>query len=422
MSDYSPYPLLNRKSGLQAVWNYLQSKGQTSLCKAWWLFNEASGNLIDQTANNNDLTASGTPTYRQADYLGLSRAIAFDGTTDYFSIADGAQTGLDLNGAEILTDGGLEVWTGDNLNNWVETESTSTVTKEIVLMHGDAACAKFTIDAINTPAEIKQDNDLEAYTQYTIEFWYKTEATKTCKAYLKNLSTGEYLHSDGTWGAVDNYVTNLSNVVWTKTSFNFTSTTAASYKLGIQGHNAASSSFYIDDISLTECRDAVILVVVKPGADVATNRYLIRKIAVVVGYYFRINQTNGKLTAYISDGVNTTTSGANTAVNDNAYHLFQINYDRDSATGLNIILDGSSDLTVNGDLTAIGNIDNATAFHLGSTEAPINFFLGSIAEVMMLVGSPLPANVLSDAFALFAHKQCLWYPLNTPWTHKKGLH
>lgn len=94
---FSKINLKNRVAGFQAIYNSLQSQGQTGLIKGWWRFDEASGNLIDYSGNNNALTPSGSPTYRQADYLGLARAILFDKTNpDYFKILAAEQTGLDM--------------------------------------------------------------------------------------------------------------------------------------------------------------------------------------------------------------------------------------------------------------------------------------------------------------------------------------
>ena len=50
---------------------------------AVWHMNQASGTLLDSTANNNDVTAAGTPDYAQAGKTGTS--INFDGSTEYFS-------------------------------------------------------------------------------------------------------------------------------------------------------------------------------------------------------------------------------------------------------------------------------------------------------------------------------------------------
>ena len=95
--DFSKIGFRNRAAGLQAVYNYLQSIGKEDCVKGWWLFNEASGNPIDQTVNNNDLIPSGSPIYLQADYLELPKAIKFNkSSSDHFKILPDEQTWLDM--------------------------------------------------------------------------------------------------------------------------------------------------------------------------------------------------------------------------------------------------------------------------------------------------------------------------------------
>jgi hypothetical protein len=64
----------------------------------FWKMDEASGTRVDETANNNDLTANGTGGVASAAGK-ISDAADFEkGDSDYLSIADASQTGLDITG------------------------------------------------------------------------------------------------------------------------------------------------------------------------------------------------------------------------------------------------------------------------------------------------------------------------------------
>ena len=255
--DFSKIGLRNRAAGLQAVYNYLQSIGKEDCVKGWWRFEIASGNLPDELGVNN-LTPAGTPTYQQPDYLGLGRAITFNGTTDYFSITNAAQTGLNL---------------------------------------------------------------------------------------------------------------------------------------GIN--------------------DALILVVAKVSTDVTSARPFVAKyVDDNYRYDFYIDVTTGKLRWRIGDDTNSAGLISDNAHNDNKFHLFQANLDRDSVVGMDVFVDGQSDLAVKTNPTAVGDLDNVADFNVGLLAAAF-YMKGSVAEIMFISASDL-SDILTDAFALFAYNQALGYPLNLP--------
>lgn len=52
-----------------------------------WRMDEPSGSLLAQIDSSNNLTASGTPLYKQKAPLGTAGSITFDGSTDYFTAA-----------------------------------------------------------------------------------------------------------------------------------------------------------------------------------------------------------------------------------------------------------------------------------------------------------------------------------------------
>lgn len=69
----------------------------TDSIQAYWNLDESSGNAADSTANNNDLTNNGTATFVAA-VIGNGCDLEAS-SSQYFSIADAAQTGLDFSDA-----------------------------------------------------------------------------------------------------------------------------------------------------------------------------------------------------------------------------------------------------------------------------------------------------------------------------------
>ncbi len=70
--------------------------GDTTDLEAAWLLNETSGTRTDQSDNSNDLTDNNTVLYGTGQY---GNAADFESTnTEYLSIANGDQTGLNITG------------------------------------------------------------------------------------------------------------------------------------------------------------------------------------------------------------------------------------------------------------------------------------------------------------------------------------
>ncbi|MFH1790266.1 MAG: LamG-like jellyroll fold domain-containing protein [bacterium] len=74
-----------------------------------WHFDEISGSFIDQTSNQNDLLATGNPTYQQTGKFNSS--VLFDNNGDYGQISDSLQNGLDITGP--IT---IDAWINKNSN------------------------------------------------------------------------------------------------------------------------------------------------------------------------------------------------------------------------------------------------------------------------------------------------------------------
>ena len=411
----SRYGLLNHRSGFQRVMHHY-----SDYVKLWLRFNNIS-TLTDLSGNSNNLSASGSPVITEANYIDLGRpAVTFDGATDYYSITDANQTGLDLNGAEILDDPGLESWTGDDPDDWTKTEAGgSTVTDEGVEKHGGSHAAKLTIDAGNAEASIKESKTVEPSTQYTFEVWRKhSAAVHTAKVVIKNTTTNNYLQADGTWAATAGF--EIANVVaWTKYVFPgqfITESSGTTLEVKVMNGTAASSSIYVDDISLTKCYDAVILAVFKSTTDVTAKRPIVCKgdAGTGINYYLRVNNTTGVLRINLKDDTTVVGVNGSTTLNDNTWRVCQGNFDRGGQ--ISIYINGSSEGSP-ASLTGVGNVDNAGSNYI-SCDHDSNLFVGSIAEVMMLTGAPLPAAILSANFASWVYNFSAKWPIEIP--HNDG--
>lgn len=70
--------------------------GDTTGLQGAWLLNETSGTRVDETANNNDLTDNNTVTSRTGQFGNAAEFVTAN--SEYLSIADASQTGLDFAG------------------------------------------------------------------------------------------------------------------------------------------------------------------------------------------------------------------------------------------------------------------------------------------------------------------------------------
>lgn len=128
---------------------------------AWWGFEDASGNLLDDHTTNVDLTASGTPTYSQTGLV--NNAITFTGSNpDYFSLNNATETNVE---AYPYSFGG-----------WFKTSTASDMT---IYYHGrDDVVNNFTYLEVTSAGEV----------QFT-----------TRNSYIDTISTSGGSFNDGSW-------------------------------------------------------------------------------------------------------------------------------------------------------------------------------------------------------------------------------
>lgn len=158
---------------------------------------------------------------------------------------------------EKLTDGGMEIWaTATNLTYWTEyKEGTSTINREATeKVEGDYSC-RFDVDASNSQVQIYQMNiSLTPLKRRKVIIWYKNSvAGKTFQFYIRNIGNNVYLKEDGTWNVGSYYITLPNSIVWTAHELPFyVHPDYSSYLMLLREKLAASSSVYLDDVSILD--------------------------------------------------------------------------------------------------------------------------------------------------------------------------
>jgi hypothetical protein len=156
---------------------------------------------------------------------------------------------------EKVTNGTMESWTSaTDLDNWTEViVGTSTVNREGTDKYAGTYSCRFDIDSSNSNAAIVQGETLVAASSYKLSLWYKTAASKTINLDLRDTSNAVYLKSNGAWAVDYSYITLPAATAWTQYVLYFMSHASyTAYQLSIGPQSAASSSFYIDNVSIEE--------------------------------------------------------------------------------------------------------------------------------------------------------------------------
>ena len=173
-------------------------------------------------------------------------------------------------GANVISNPGFETagaGGADVFANWTEgTAGTSSVNDVTGDYHGGAHACRLDIDASNNSAAVYTTCTLTVGETYELSIWYKnSEAAKTMRLYLYDNMSHIWLKSDGTWASgVPTSITLANSTNWTEYAISFTAGAYTSYVLNINNSSAASSSIYIDDVSI----DAITSSSIKGQADV----------------------------------------------------------------------------------------------------------------------------------------------------------
>ena len=156
--------------------------------------------------------------------------------------------------AEMLTDGGFELWTSATAPvAWSKSlAGTSTVNREATTKLAGNFSARLDIDSGNAAATLYQHIYLVPGRKYKLAVRYKNSAgSKTAKlAIWDDGSPTVYLQDDGTWGTA-HWITLPNATDWATFTIAFTASPAyGGYYIEFQNLSAASSSIYFDACSL----------------------------------------------------------------------------------------------------------------------------------------------------------------------------
>jgi hypothetical protein len=136
----------------------------------------------------------------------------------------------------------------------------STINDETSIVHSGNHSCRFDIDSLNGLAEVGESLSLIPLKKYRAWVWYKNSTTgKTALLKICNSTDGKSLKSDGTWGAISEYIT-LPNVIdFAKYEIIFRIYEGAIdvFDFLLRNHEAASSSIYFDDVGLEEIETEV---------------------------------------------------------------------------------------------------------------------------------------------------------------------
>lgn len=161
--------------------------------------------------------------------------VTWTGST--WTTSSGTATNTPTVGSELLTDGGLETWTGaTDLTNWTEQiAGTSTVNQEASTIHGGTYAARFDVDASNNVAKIYQTITNSNGDWLLVTLWAKSGTAGRTIAVDENNGSNA-----------------ARNLTLTTTYQQFTTlikTTKANTDIGVKRSTGTSASLYIDDIS-----------------------------------------------------------------------------------------------------------------------------------------------------------------------------
>jgi hypothetical protein len=159
----------------------------TQNLQAYWKYNESSGNAFDSSGNSNTL-ADTNVTYGAGK---IGNCSIYDGSADYFSIADASQTGLDLT-----TDFSFSFWVnytsvpvaGNNM--FILSKRSGSTSGYQLRISESAGNQRYGLGLYNGSA----DDTLMAITTPTTGVWYHTvitwdAAAKLITLYINNSAT-----------------------------------------------------------------------------------------------------------------------------------------------------------------------------------------------------------------------------------------
>lgn len=326
-----------------------------------------------------------------------------NGSTQY--AFNSSPVNCNLNGAEMITnsnDRDFEV----NVGTWVG-NGTHTIARSTLQAHSGSASGLITATGVGDATTNFVDFPATSYStivagqKFTKEFWARSlvAGTKvTFRIGTKSVQSAA-----------------LSTSAWTKTVLNFLAT-ASEVGQPLQAYLSAIDGVYIDDISLTQAYDVMLLSIVKASTDIATGRSVIcvEDAPITSFYNVAIAQTTGCLRSNIKDGT-TLCDGASTApaFNDNRYHCIAVTFQRDGNTTR--YLDGRLTTSPTTDISAVGKVAGLTLGLVG-WNGVIAYWSGNVCPSQIIRFPALPSNIAQKIYEISTR----WKRNGLPSSHAGG--
>jgi len=154
---------------------------------------------------------------------------------------------------QAITNGDFESWaSATDATGWNENISgASTINREAVDMHGGTFSCRFDIDAGGNYVYLDQSFTLIPNKKYTLSIWYKNSAAaKYLKIRFENSSSDFGMQPNGNWAKGANLIVLPNSTSWKNIQIPFYALPQYSSYLMFVYSDSASSSVYIDDVSV----------------------------------------------------------------------------------------------------------------------------------------------------------------------------
>jgi hypothetical protein len=354
------------------------------------------------------------------------KAVSFDGATQYLSKT--TPVSMDLNGSELLSNPTFDV----NITGWATFTTGATVAQEtngnrVRTGAGSARIITQTPPATNTGMRYNSIITNATTNKYTLEGWAYMPASDSSKKV--NLRIRDQANSI----LFTSSTVTLTADTWTKLVLNFQlpGTQTGFYPIFqlVEGGNL--DTLYIDDVSLTQAYDAMVVMNFKTAiqSTFASNQRLFYNRTGTTGYSLTGSSGNNYMLCLVGDG---TTTAANTIFgNQNACNgkyntvIFTINRTGNITQYLNGNTDGGA-----ASATLVGKVMSPTTFYLGYDGSSV-FYNGSYGDIQVVTFTALPSDIASIVASISATKKPLssytngtivgWWDFKNGFNDKVGL-
>ncbi len=306
-----------------------------------------------------------------------------------------APINMDLNGSEMITatdDRTFETTVG----NWTGA-GTHSIARSILQAHSGSASGLITATGIGDATTNYVQLDYPNFTaivsgsKFTREIW------------ARSLIAGTKI--TGVIGDQSSQSVALFTSAWTKVVFNFQAT-VSTVNQPLRIYLSAIDGVYIDDVSLTQAYDGMIIAFVSPSSNTGLQKTIMNPgLNSGAKYWMYVDNTPELIRGQVSDGTTTVTGGGTgtAVVTDGRLHCLIWTLQRDG----NLLL--YTDATVASSpqsIASIGKIVLTNAFDVGWNNGAA-YFPGKIGECQIIRFTSLPSDIATTIATISARKKAL---------------